>query len=143
MKVWKSIAGFVSSAPLKLAQRNEPPLQRIDVERISRELDLENEAKKLAASGLPGAEQTVLTAPEARAVQRIEKQRLHIIEWASYRLHVLNEGLARKDVAVLVNDAQLAAREFDTQARNRVAQHETLIRELATNATTRQHELEE
>src|SRR2546428_1422889 len=118
MKRWEKIAGWVAAAPRELSQRRQPELYRIDIEQSARDLDLQNEAKKLAAAGLPAPGQTELTAPEARAVQRIEKARHYYVEWASSRLNSLNEGLGRRDVTVLVNRSLAAHKTFEVSARS-------------------------
>lgn len=138
-----TISEGLSSARRKLTQLNQPDLYRIDIEQIARELELEAEATRLAAAGLPAPEQTGLTAPEAKAVQRIEQARRDFVDWASARLHGLNDGLARRDIDALVNDAGQADRRFETAAASRVAAHEPLIEELAHNAAMRARELED
>lgn len=143
MKRWEKIAGWVSAAPRELSQRRPPELYRIDIEQTGRDLDLQNEAKKLAAAGLPSPGQTELTAPEARTVQRIEKARHYYVEWASSRLNTLNEGLGRRDVTVLVNRSSAAHKTFEINARSRLAEHESLLQDLAANAAIRQRELED
>src|SRR5947207_14984238 len=99
MKLPQVIKGGLASVPRKLAQRQQPEIQRIDIDQIAKELDLENEAKKLADAGLPTVDQTVLTLPEGKAVQRVEKARRDFSAWASTRLEALNRDLARRDVA--------------------------------------------
>lgn len=137
----QTMKGWLSSAPAKLSQLYQPDLYRIDIEQVAKELDLQNEAKKLAAAGLPLPNQTAITAPEAKTVQRIEKARHDFVEWASYRLNVLNEGLARRDITVLANDALFADREFERRAGSLLDEHETLVHELADNTAMREREL--
>ena len=139
----ETLTDGLSSARRKLSQLNQPELYRIDIEQVAKELDLENEAKKLAAAGLPLADQASLTVPEAKAVQRIEKARHDFVEWASTRLGSLNDGLARRDVSVLVNEALLSGRRFERAAASTVAAHEALLSELADNAAIRERELED
>lgn len=137
----ETITEGLSSARRKLSQLNQPELYRIDIEEVAKELDLECEATKLAAAGLPPPEQTTLTAPEAKAVQRVEKARHDFVRWASARLNGLNEGLARRDVSVLVGDALAAGKAFERKAASCLAGHEHLVAELADNAAAREREL--
>ncbi len=139
----ETISEGLSSARRKLSQLNQSPLYRIDIEQIANELDLENEAKKLAASGLPAPEQTALSAPEAKVVQRVEKARHDFVEWASHEASNLNEGLAKRDITVLVNEALAADRAFERQAASVLTRHESMLHELEEHATVRQRELED
>jgi hypothetical protein len=137
----ETITEGLSSARRKLSQLNQAELYRIDIEQVAKELDLENEARKLAAAGLPPPDQTSLSAPEAKAVQRVEKARHDFVDWASTRVTTINEGLARRDVTVLVNEALLAHRRFERAAGAALAEHESLLEDLAENAEQREREL--
>jgi hypothetical protein len=139
----ETITEGLSSARRKLSQLNQADLYRIDIEQVAKELDLENEGRKLAAAGLPLRDQTSLSAPEAKAVQRIEKARHDFVDWASARLSSINEGLARRDVTVLVNEALLADRRFERAAGAALAEHDSLLEDLADNAELRERELED
>ncbi len=139
-KLPEIVSGGITSAAQKLATR-EP--QRIDIDQLARELDLDGEARKLAEQGVPAADQSVLTMPEAKVIQRIEKVRREAIAWASVRLDSINQRLADCDVATLVNHALSAERSFERKAAGRVAEHDLLVRELASNAAARHRELEE
>ncbi len=134
--------GF-SSARRKLSQLNQPELDRIDIDQLAKALDLEREAQSLAAAGLPRPDQTALTATEARTVQRIESTRQDFVRWASNRLNALNEDLARRDVSVSVSDALSADKAFERKAAGVTSEHEQLVQELASNAASRERELED
>ena len=138
-----TITEGLSTARRKLSQLKDPELYRIEVEPLAKELDLENEARKLAAAGLPTPDQTALTAAEAKTVQRIETARQDYVRWAGTRLNTLNEDLARRDVTVLVNDALAADKAFDRRAASTVSEHGQLVHELAERATVRCRELED
>lgn len=137
----ETITEGLSSARRKLSQLNQADLYRIDIGQVAKELDLENEARKLASAGLPLPHQTSLSAPEAKAVQRVEKARHDFVNWASARVSTINDGLARRDVTVLVNDALLAHRRFERAAASAVAEHDALLEDLAENAEQREREL--
>jgi hypothetical protein len=139
----ETLSEGLSTARRKLSQINQPDLYRIDIEQVSRELELEEEAKKLAAAGLPLPEQTVLTAPEAKCVQRVEKARHDFVAWAAARVHDANERLAHRDVTVMVNQALIADRDFARRAASTVAEHEMLVKDLAEQAAVRERELAE
>jgi hypothetical protein len=139
----ETITEGLSSARRKLSQLNQSPLYRIDIEQVAKELDLENEARKLAASRLPPPDQTNLSGPETKVVQRVEKARHDFVDWATHQVSSLNEGLARRDVTVLVNEALAADRAFERKAASVLSRHESLLGELEEHATVRHRELED
>lgn len=139
----EALTGGLNTARRKLSQLAHPDLYRIDIEQAARELDLEGEARRLARAGLPPPDQTALSAPEAKAVQRVEKARQDFVQWASVRMNAINEDLAANDVTGLVSEALAADRSFERSSGRVVAAHEHLVTELAENAAARERELED
>ncbi|MGZ5117834.1 MAG: hypothetical protein ACXWIH_17375, partial [Burkholderiales bacterium] len=142
MRLWELVSRWLF-APRTPSRARYPQLYQLDVDRIARELDLQNEARKLAEARLPSPQQTVITAAEAKAVQRIEKARQDFVEWASFRLGIINEGFARRDVTALVNRALEADKAFQNKAGTRLSESEALLQDLAAKAGMRQRELDE
>src|SRR5688572_10314969 len=138
-----AISECFSTARRKLSQLAGRDLYRIDIDQASRELDLENEARRLARAGFPQADQTALSAPEAKAVQHVEKARQDFVQWASVRMNAINEDLAANDVTVLVSDALAAEKTFERKSGSVLAEHEHLVHELAENAAVRERELDD
>src|SRR5687768_17310974 len=130
----EAISEGFTTARRKLSQLANPDLYRINIDQAARELDLENEGRRLAKSGFPLADQTTLSAPEAKAVQRVEKARQDFVQWASVRLNAINEDLAANDVTVLVSEALAADKAFERKSASVLAEHEHLVIELAENA---------
>ena len=135
-----TITEGLATARRKLAQINQPAPPRIPVEQTAKELDLEAEARRLAAAGLPAPGETALTAIEAKAVQRVETVRNDCVRWASARLRML-DGPPREDVALLVTEALAADKSFERQAVAIVAEHDHVIEDLAQHAEVREREL--
>jgi hypothetical protein len=135
-----TITEGLSTARRKLAQLNQPAPPRIAVEQVAKELDLENEARRLAAAGLPAPGETALTAIEAKAVQRVETVRNDCVRWASARLNTLNDQ-PRQDVPLLVTEALAADKSFERQAAAIIAEHDHVVEELAQQAEVREREL--
>lgn len=88
----------------------------LDIETIAKELNLIKEARRLGAAGLPAADATMLSAPEAGVVQRIEKARQDYVDWGVLRRSVLSEDLSRRNVTQDVNRAAKADEEFERLA---------------------------
>jgi hypothetical protein len=143
MKLWQVVSRWLYSSPRKPSRPHHPTLYPLDVDAIARELDLHDEARKLALACLPSPQQTVITGPEAKAVQRIEKARQDFVEWATFRLGMINESFARRDVTPLVNRALAADNAFQGRIQSQHAASEALLQELAANTHTRQRELDE
>jgi hypothetical protein len=136
LKRWLFSAAARRPAPRPLE------LYPIDVDAIAAELDLEEKARKLARANLPAPEQTTLSAPEAKATQRIEKARRDYVEWASARLGHLNELLARSDARTSINEAAGADKAFERTASKHLAESAPLVEELAEKVRISGHELE-
>ena len=119
-----------------------PELYPIDIEAIAAELHLKEDARKLAAANLPTPEQTTLSAPEAKATQRIEKARRDYLEWASARLGYLNELLARSDARKAINEAAAADKAYARTASKHLSDNAPLIEDLADRARIAEQDLE-
>src|SRR5688572_2329793 len=137
----EAISEGFTTARRKLSQLAHPDLYRVNIDQAARELDLESEARRLAKAGFPLPDQTALSVPEAKAVQRVEKSRQDFVQWASVRMNAINEDLAANDVTVLVDDALAADKSFERKAARVLAEHEHLLNELAENAAAREREL--
>lgn len=133
----------ITSARRKLTQLANPDLYRIDIDQAARELELESEARRMAKTGLPRPDDTALSAPEAKAVQRVEKARREFVQWASVRVSAINEDLRGNDVAALVNDALAADNTFERKSASVISRQEHLLSELAENAAVRERELDD
>lgn len=143
MKLWEPVSRWLYSSPRTSSKTHHPELYRLDVDAIARELDLHDDARMLALARLPSPQQTVISGAEAKAVQRIEKARQDFVEWATFRLGIINESFARRDVTALVNRALEADNAFQSKVQSELAVSEALLQELAASARTRQRELEE
>ena len=114
----------------------------LDVDRLTRELDLLPEAARLGAAGLPDAQSRALSGPEALAVQRIEKARQESVDWAVRRLAVLERDLVRQGVTESVNRARQADKAFERAASSLLAEQAALLTTLRGAAHARQAELD-
>lgn len=129
--------------PASVERSGSPALTPIDTDRIARELDLEQEARRLGEAGLPAADQGTLSGIEAAIVRRVEKARQDYLSWGVGQLAVLNQDIQRRDLTALVNQAGQADREFERRASALVAGRERLLAELAREAAAAEVELED
>ncbi len=136
LKKWLFAPAVARRASLRLE------LYPLDVDAIARELELQEEARKLAQVNLPSLEQSVVSAAEAKVTQRVEKARRDYLEWASARLGHLNELLSRSDVTRPISEAAGAHKEFERTASKHLAENASLVDELAAKAKTSERELE-
>jgi DNA repair exonuclease SbcCD ATPase subunit len=123
-------------------KKAHPDLRPIDVQKLARELNLLGEAKRLGEKGVPPPDATAPSGPERTILQRVEKTRQDYVDWAMLRLSVVNQNIARGEVASEVNRARQADREFIRKASNLLTEKESLLRSLSENAQNRSLELQ-
>lgn len=136
--IWKWLRTTGTGKPRKA----HPDLYPIDVEQIAKELDLAEQAKRLGEAGLPAPDATVLSGPEAKVVQRVEKARQDYVDWGALRLNVLDTDLGRRNVTAEVNRACQADKEFERKASALLAEQDADVRRLGETARKRKEELE-
>jgi hypothetical protein len=130
------------TSPRAPARRpSHPELRPLDVEALTRELDLLAEARRLGAAGLPQPDARTLAGPEAVLVQRVEKARQEHVDWAVLRLGILDQDIARQGAALALRRAREADREFEREAGELLAEEEGVLRDLREAALNRRAEL--
>jgi hypothetical protein len=132
---------LISSTRAKRSGKAHPDLYPLDVELLSHELRLLEQAERLGKARVPAPDAKSLSGPEAAIVQRVEKARQDYIDWAVMRLNTLSENIARRTAIRELNRARHADREFDRTASGLIAEHESLLRILAETARNREAEL--
>src|SRR5438128_9530951 len=100
-EIWK----WLKPSPRKSSKRLHPDLNPIDIQEISRELNLKAEGQRLGLAGVPSETSEKLTGPEAAVVHKIEEARGTYVSWGGLRLAGLNEELSRKDITKDINQA--------------------------------------
>jgi hypothetical protein len=132
---------WLTSPREKAPRRSHPELRPLDVEALTRELDLLGEARRLGAAGLPQAGARTLAGPEAVLVQRVEKARQEHVDWAVLRLGILDQDIARQGASLALRRAREADREFEREAGDLLAEQEGVLRDLRETALGRRAEL--
>lgn len=138
-KIWDWLTTTTTNAPKK----GHPDLFPLDVAKLTKELDLVEEAKQLGKVGLPAHDAIALTGPEALIVQRIEKARQDYTDWAVLRMQVLSHDLASRNVTQSVNRARQADKEFEVKASAILSGKENWLRSMCETALKQSAELEE
>jgi len=141
MALSRTFWGWLTSARGRAPRKAHPDLHPVDVEALTRELDLLGEARRLGAAGLPHAHARALAGPEAVLVQRVEKARQDYVDWAVLRLGILDQDIARQDATLALHRAREADREFEREAGALLGEREALLRDLRDQATARRAEL--
>jgi hypothetical protein len=118
-----------------------PDLYPIEVERICKDLNLLEEAKRLGDAGIPSTEATVISGPEAAVIQRVEKARQDYVDWGALRLNFLNTDLSRRNITKEVNRSIQADSEFDRKANTLLVEQDAVLNGLADFAHKRKSEL--
>ncbi|GHU11816.1 hypothetical protein AGMMS50225_18210 [Betaproteobacteria bacterium] len=138
-RFWK----WLTANEVRAAENKHPDLYALSDSALAEELDLVAEAARLGAAGLPGPDETRLSAPEAQVVHRIERARLDYTDWANLRLRIINEDLSRLDVRPVVNRALQVDAEFARAASALLDVREPDMRALEQAALRRESELAE
>lgn len=142
MGLLRRLWNWLTSPRSARRRKAHPDLYPIDVDRLAKELRLAEEAKRLGEAGLPAADATVITGPEAAIVQRVEKARQEYIDWAALRLSISNSDLARRNITKEVNRARQADQEFERKASALLSEQDAIVRGLGEIARKRKEELE-
>lgn len=127
---WK----WFSTSSNKKPQKGHPDLYPLDVLKLSKELDLEEQAKTLGQLGLPSANAQTLSGPESLILQRVEKARQDYVDWAMLRLNILNNDMAKFKFTDEVNRTLQVDQEFEREASAIITERENLLRDLADRA---------
>lgn len=133
--IWLTTARSASS------KKGHPDLYPIDIEKLAKELNLVEDAKRFGTAGLPAADAKALSGPEAAIVQRVEKARQDYVDWAVLRLSVLSQDLSRRNVTQAVNRAREADKEFVRSASSVLTEQDAILRNLGDAARKSQLEL--
>lgn len=138
-KFWQWLTASAKRKP----EKGHPDLHPIDVSKLAVELDLVEEAARLGRAGLPATDSLSISGPEAAVVQKVEKARQDYVDWAVFRLNVLSQGLARRDITQDVNRARQADNEFDQKAIAVLNGRSNVLNELSEYANSKKKELED
>jgi hypothetical protein len=138
-RFWNWLTASTSGAPRK----GHPDLYPLDVPKLTKELRLVEEGKRLGEAGLPAQDAKTLSGPEAAIVQRVEKARQDYVDWAVLRLNVLSQDLGKRNVTQAVNRARQADKEFERKASAALSEQEGLLRSLGDTAKRLKGELDE
>ena len=142
MKLLKKFWNWLTTSAKRKPNNQHPELYTIDVDEIALELNLLGEAARLGTMGLPTADATVLSGPEAAALQRVEKARQDYVDWGALRLNILNQDIGRRNITQNVNRASQADEEFVRKADTLLTEQHSLLQELSKTATRHNEELE-
>lgn len=142
MNFFKGLWHWLTASNMRTTNKGHPDLYPLDVDKLTKELNLVAEAKRLGESRIPASDSMTLTGTEASVVQRVEKARQDYLDWAVLRLQVISQDLAKRDVTQAVNRARQADKEFERQASSLLTEKENILRMLGDTARNRLSELE-
>lgn len=141
MRLLGHLWDWLTSANKRPRRKGHPDLYPLDIAKLAKELDLDGEARRQGEKGHPAADAKALSGVEAAIVQRVEKARQDYVDWAVFRLGLISEDLARRNVTQAVNRAMQTDEEFARNASARITRQETLMRSLGDAARSRRAEL--
>ena len=108
MSFLRKIWDWLKSSRREIHRNWHPDLNPIDIQKISRELNLKSEAQRLGVAGVPSENAEKLSGPEASVVFMIEQARTNYMSWGGLRLGGVNDELSRKDITKDINQATRA-----------------------------------
>ena len=103
MAFLKKIWAFLKVSPKSIERRGDPDYNKINVDKIKEELDLEKQAKKLGEANLPSSDAVTMVGIEKRIVQIIDRARQDFLAWGIDRLTVLNQRIEKLNVTLSVS----------------------------------------
>lgn len=130
----RSLWEWFGTSSNKKPQKGHPDLYPLDVLKLSKELNLEEQAKILGQLGLPSENSITLSGPESLIVQRVEKARQDYVDWAMLRLNIINNDMAKFKINDEVNRTLQVDQEFERDASAIITERENLLRDLADKA---------
>jgi hypothetical protein len=142
MGLWETIKRWFSKPKKNFLESRHPELYPLSVKDIAKELKLEDDARRFGEKGIPAPDATILDGPEEKIILRVENARQDYIDYASLRLAILEEELAKLDVTEHVNRARQADEEFERKASSLLSASASVIEDLYDFARRRQQELE-
>lgn len=142
MSILRRIWSWITATPRNGERKWSPTLDPVDMQKLSKELNIKSEGQRLGFAGVPRDGDQMLSAPEAAVVAKIEEARAEYLVWGELRLSGLNQQLARKDTTQDINQARKADKEFERLASAELSAKSTILGALATEASARREELQ-
>ncbi len=142
MGLIERIGKWLTSANTILPKKGHPVLYPIDVKKLTKDLNLIEEAKRLGEAGIPSSDATVPSGPESAAIQRVEKARQDYVDWACIRLNIICQELNKRSITKVINRARQADQEFERKASALLTGKDNLLHNLGNTASKSKSELE-
>lgn len=142
MRLLKKVINWLTTANSSSPKKGHPDLYPISVTKLTKELNLIPEAKRLGEAGIPSPDDTLPSGPESAAIQRVEKARQDYVDWAVLRLAVLNKDLSKRNITQEINHARQADKEFERKASAQLGVKDNLLRKLHEVAIKSKAELD-
>ncbi len=138
----KKIFSWLTTPPRKGQKRGHPDFNPINLERIKKDLRLQEGAKRLGEANLPGSEEKRLTGLESNIVRVVEKARSDYLSWGNERLAFLNKRIQSYDVKGLIHRNQDADQQFERQANGTITPRFRELQRLSVSCLSLNAELE-
>lgn len=137
----KKLAQLLFFRRSQITVTGDPLDHPVDMDKIAKELNIEEDARRLGEANLPDCNEKSLSGIETKIIQRVEKVRQHYLAWAAERLRVLNQEIHRQDVSTVINKANQLDREFERKASEMLSKHEETLKTLDHTIQQRQKQL--
>lgn len=140
---FRNFINWLFIKPKNVERYYDPELHPINTEKLYKELKIETRAKELGEANQPSSSDVNLSGVEREIIQQVDIARQDYLVWASQRLQVLNQEIAKIDISVEINKANQADQEFERQANELLNESGSLLCELKETANQKRIELED
>ncbi|PJG82903.1 hypothetical protein [Caviibacterium pharyngocola] len=139
----KILSWFAGSDKAQLINEYEKP-KLIDTKELEKELDIVNQAKRLGEQNIPYSTDTVLSGPEAKIIDEVEKYRTKYSTWRDARLNIQDKNLTELVINVKtdLNKALNYPEQFKQELNNCIDQSRSELNELERKYKNLKQELE-
>lgn len=127
MKFFKKILDWLFVKPRDLEKTGDPDFERIDLDKITKELRVLEEARELGAKRLPAENALNISGVEATIIKELTAQRQQYIRYGVRRRGVINDSINKLDITTDINNARQADEEFSRNASKILADYQSEI----------------
>lgn len=142
MILFKNMFGWLL-VTRKSGVAEHPDINPLDIEELTKELKIDQHARRLGETGLPRSDDTMLSGPEMAIIQRLESTRRNYQNWASVKLKIIHDRMITFDITKTFNRVIHLGDEFEREANRRVSDEELNLRRLQSIAHKKQEDLKQ
>ncbi|MFS8980897.1 hypothetical protein PO002_41980 [Cupriavidus necator] len=141
-RLWERLKSWLFRSPKPTYEPSHPTLNPINIEQLTVELRLKEDAQRLGAQGVPAQASTILSGPEMAVLHRVEKQRQEYMQWGAIRLANVNNDIHSCNFIQRINSALAADETFESNVNAVITRRDSQLQRLAQAKNSKQDELQ-